>query len=345
MNLDIRTGITTIVVLAGLAVVFSLWLGWRAIRKGQKLPFFRKRREQIAHGWRLIFLAFVWAGVAFAVNRYAEPVAYTIFPPSPTITNTGTTTLTPTISLTPTITETPTITNTPSVTDTPSMPQAVATLFQSTITPNPDSVISAPVFARALEDGLPVNPSTEFQNPIDTLYGSFSYDKMLAGAQWTGLWYRGDDLLCVETLPWDGGTGGYAYSECTLPPDQWLAGDYELRLFVGMEWISSGQFVVIGDPPTPRPTLSPTSTVTLTPTVGPSPTFTPQPPTLTPTVTRTLPPTFTPTLTRTVPPTSTVVPSSTPRITDTRWPSPTQPTWTRTPTPTRTPTRTLTPRP
>ena len=314
-----------IVVLAGLAVVFSLWIGWRTIRQGQKLPFFRKHREQIARGWRLIFLAFVWAGVAFAVSRYAEPVAYTIFPPSPTITNTGTTTLTPTISLTPTITDTPTITNTPSVTDTPSMPQAVATLFQSTITPNPESVISAPVFARALEDGLPVNPSTEFENPIETLYGSFSYDKMLAGSQWTALWYRGDDLLCVETLPWDGGTGGYAYSECTLPPDQWLAGDYELRLFVGMEWINSGQFVVIGDPPTPQPTLSPTNTITPSPTLGPSPTFTPRPPTNTPA------PTFT------SPPTSTVVPSNTPRITDTRWPSPTQPTRTPTPTRTRTP--------
>ncbi len=325
MNLDIQTGVTTIVVLAGLAVVFSLWIGWRTIRQGQKLPFFRKRREQIARGWRLIFLAFVWAGVAFAVSRYAEPVAYTIFPPSPTITNTGTTTLTPTISLTPTITDTPTITNTPSVTDTPSMPQAVATLFQSTITPNPESVISAPVFARALEDGLPVNPSTEFENPIETLYGSFSYDKMLAGSQWTALWYRGDDLLCVETLPWDGGTGGYAYSECTLPPDQWLAGDYELRLFVGMEWINSGQFVVIGDPPTPQPTLSPTNTITPSPTLGPSPTFTPRPPTNTPA------PTFT------SPPTSTVVPSNTPRITDTRWPSPTQPTRTPTPTRTRTP--------
>jgi hypothetical protein len=331
MNLDIQTGVTTIVVLAGLAVVLSLWLGWRAIRKGQKLPFFRKRREQIARGWRLIFLAFVWAGVAFAVNRFAEPVAYTIFPPSPTITNTGTTTLTPTISLTPTITDTPTITNTPSVTDTPSMPQSVATLFQSTITPNPESVISAPVFARALEDGLPVNPSTEFENPIETLYGSFSYDKMLAGSQWTALWYRGDDLLCVETLPWDGGTGGYAFSECTLPPDQWLAGEYELRLFVGLEWINSGQFVVIGDPPTPRPTLSPTSTITPSPTLGPSPTFTPRPPT------QTLAPT------RTSPPTSTVVPSNTPRITDTRWPSPTRPTWTMTPTRTRTPTRTVTP--
>jgi type VI secretion system secreted protein VgrG len=323
MNLDISTGITTIVVLAGLAVVISLWTGYRTIRSGQKLPFFRKRREQIARGWRLIFLAFVWAGVAFAINRFAEPVAYTVFPPSPTVTMTGTITLTPTISLTPTITETPTITNTPSVTNTPEMPQEVATLFQSTITPNPDSVISPAVFARALEDGLPVDPSNEFENPIGTLYGSFSYDKMLTGSQWSALWYRGDELLCVETLPWDGGTGGYAYSECTLPADQWQPGEYELRIFVGMQWINSGQFVVIGDAPTPRPTLSPTLTVTLTRTLGPSPTLTPRPPTLTPT--RSLTPTRTHTAapTRTSPPTSTVVPSRTPRITDTRWPSPT----------------------
>lgn len=311
MKLDISTGITTIFVLTLIAVILSLLAGFRTIRAGRKLPFFRKRREAVARGWRLVLMAFVWAGVAFAVNRFAEPVAYTVFPPSPTVTNTSTITLTPTISLTPTITETPTITNTPSVTDTPSIPDSVAALFESTITPNPESVFSPAVFARALEDGLPVDPSTEFQNPLDTLYGSFSYDKMLAGSQWTALWYRGDELVCVETQPWDGGTGGYAFSECTLPADQWLPGEYEMQIFVGREWNNSGRFVVIGDPPTPRPTLSPTPSVTPSPTRGPSPTFTPRPPT------QTLAPT------RTLPPTSTQVPSLTPRITDTRWPSPT----------------------
>ncbi len=323
MNLDIKTGVTTIVVLAALAVLISLWSGYRTIKSGQRLPFFRKRREAVARGWRLIFLAFVWAGVAIAVNRYAEPVAYTVFPPSPTVTNTGTITPTPTITLTPTISPTPTITNTPSVTNTPSMPQSVATLFQSTITPNPDSVISAPVFARALEDGFPVEPSNEFQNPIDTLYGSFSYDKMLTGSQWSALWYRGDQLVCVETLPWDGGTGGYAYSECTLTPDQWLPGEYELQIFVGTMWMNSGQFVVIGDAPTARPTVPPTATRTPTATLGPSPTPSPRPPTLTPTITLTPTRTRTPAPTNTRPPTSTVVPTRTLRATDTRWPSPT----------------------
>ena len=65
------------------------------------------------------------------------------------------------------------------------------------------------VFSREIKDNLPVEAATEFKSPIDILYGSFSYDKMKSGAQWTALWYRGTDLICYETLPWDGSTGGY----------------------------------------------------------------------------------------------------------------------------------------
>jgi hypothetical protein len=149
-------------------------------------------------------------------------------------------------------------------------------------------------------------------------------------------------------------------------PGAVAAGEYEVQIFVGLEWKKSGRFTVEGDAPTPAPpnpprrrqprlpsltrrarlpprvralhphtdpdaTLSPTitSTGTRTPTasITPTPSDTPTR-TITPTPSRT----STPTLRPTYPPTQTLTPSIT------RWPTPT-----RTDTPTATPTRT--PRP
>jgi hypothetical protein len=154
--------------------------------------------------------------------------------------------------------------------------------------------------------------------------GIFTYDKMTPGAQWTALWYRNGELVNFETLPWDGATGGFGFTEWTPSSDAWLPGIYEVQLFVGSQWISSGQFTVTGDPPTPVPTK--TSTRTPLPTATPAPTRTPVP-TRTPIPTRTIGPTltWTPTITRTVTRTPTITRTPTMtfthRPTDTSWPT------------------------
>jgi hypothetical protein len=335
MKLDIRTAIQTAFLLTLLFGLLSLLLGIRSIQAGQRLQFFRLRRDRIMIGWRMVFVAGAFGVLSFLVNSYAEPVAYRFFPPSATIT------VTPTVSLTPTITVTPTITNTPSVTNTPSMPSEVLGKFESTITPQASPVFSGLRFARKLDENFqPIDPAVEFANPIAKIYGVFSYDQMTPGAQWSALWYRNGELVNYETLPWNGGTGGYGYTEWAPPSGEWLPGTYEVQIFIGTEWIQSsgGVFTVTGEPPTSAPTLTPsitpteTATPTPTRTVGPSPTPTPSP-------TRTI--TLTPTVTKTRVPTSTIRPTRTPRATDTQWPSPTSPTSTpsRTPTSTKTPAR------
>ncbi len=329
MQLDIHTGFQAAIFLSILGLLLLFWLGIRTIQRGQKLPFFRKRREQMVRGWRMIFFSIALVIAVALMSRFGEPTIYRIFPPSPTVTQTPTVTLTGTITLTPTITETPTITNTPSVTNTPSIPEDVANRFSSTTTPNPESVFSPVAFAREIDDNLqPIDASVEFANPIVKMFGTFSYDKMTTGVQWSALWYRGTELVCVETKPWDGNTGGWGYTECELPADQWLPGDYEVQIFVGREWNNSGRFVVTGQPPTPRATASPTRTLGPTPTVTPiPPTPTPRP-TITPLPTNTPRNTFTPTATPTTSRTPTITPTPTktrtPRPTDTRWPSPTR---------------------
>ena len=130
------------------------------------------------------------------------------------------------------------------------------------------------------------------------MFGVFSYDQMTVGAQWSALWYRGADLVCYETLPWNGGTGGFGYTECGAPLGGWLAGTYEVRLFLGTMWKQSGEFTITGNPPPPTVTSTPTRTPVPSRDHRPSPTPSPTN-TLTPSLTYT--PSLTPTITRTPP--------------------------------------------
>lgn len=311
MNLDIKTGIVTAIIIIGVAALLTVWAGIGSIRSGSRLMYFRKRRDMVVRGWRLILFGLFLGVFALAARQFAEPVAYRFFPPSPTPTLTATVTLTPTITETPTITLTPTITNTPSITDTPSMPIALETQFESTITPNPTVIFSPLTFGTRLDKNFqPEDAAEEFANPIPKMYAVFSYDGMTAGAQWSALWYRAGELVCYESIPWNGGTGGFGYSECDAPLAGWLAGEYEVQLFIGTMWKQSGRFIVTGDPPIPTDTATPTVTQTATSTIGPTPTRTA---------------TLTPTPSNTPPPTSTMRPSRTPRPTDTRRPTLTMP--------------------
>lgn len=318
MNLDIQTGVLTATILLLAAFLLATLVGINSIKSGRKLLYFRKRRVLILRGWRLILLAVILLGSAVITQRFAAPLAYRVFPPSPTVTLTPTITETLTITLTPTVSDTPTITNTPSITDTPSMPIAIETQFQSTITPNAGVVFSKLNFGTKLDEKTyqPLDPGIEFSNPIPRMFAVFSYDKMTVGAQWSALWYLGDELVCYETLPWNGGTGGFGYSECDAPVNGWRPGVYEVRLFLGTQWVQSGQFTVKGSPPSPTATLTPTRTLTPTPTIGPSPTPSPS---FTPVPSLTYTPSNTPTITLT--PTET----RTRRPTDTRMPTPTSP--------------------
>jgi len=314
MSLDIRTGVTTAILILSLLTVLFIWRGIRSIRSARSLRFFRMRRERMVRGWRLLFASVILIILVILMNSQAEPLIYRIFPPTQTPTLTSTITLTPTISLTPTITLSPTITltprisNTPTITPTPSVPLAIEARFESTVTPNPDAIFSSLDFTDGL-DALyrPLRPGTLFENPISHMYAIFSYDGMIIGSQWTALWYRNGELVHFETLPWDGETGGLGYTDWEPRPEEWLPGIYEVQIFVGLNWKVSGFFEVTGEPPTPMPTetptatSTPTNTATPTRTIRPTRTLTPIPPTRTPYIAPTATKTRTPwpTLTRT----------------------------------------------
>jgi hypothetical protein len=132
--------------------------------------------------------------------------------------------------------------------------------FQETVTPRPDVLFSPVLVTDRLNAGnLAVDPRLEFSDPPRTLYGAFSYENLQNGVRWTALWYFRGEVVCYESTPWDGGTGGYGYTECA-PPDGWRVGDYEIQIFVGLTWKVTGRFAVLSVRPTPTLTPSPSAT-------------------------------------------------------------------------------------
>jgi type VI secretion system secreted protein VgrG len=310
LQIDIHSTVLTASIIIGVFGILTLIIGIRHLLKSRKIPFYGKRHDRMVRGWRLIVLALLLFPLIYVIFNFSEPVIYQYFEPSPTLTLTPTITMTPSITLSPTITLTPTITDTPSITSTPSMPSEIEEDFESEITASEDALFSAIQFSRRLgEDLQPIDSAVEFENPVGHLYGTFSYNNMTDGVQWSALWYRGEELVYYESTLWEGGTGGYGYTDWNPSSDQWQPGIYEVQIFVGSTWKVSGFFTVIGEPPTP--------TITNTPTQTPTPTQT-QTKTGTSTATSTLWPTATSTTSLT--PTAT----RTPRPTDTQQPTPTQ---------------------
>jgi len=371
IDLDVRTGVITAVIIAGFFALLSLLTGIRAILSGRQIPYFQMRRQRMVTGWRRILLFLFLGAGAYLIYSFAEPVAYSFFPPSvtptltPTVSQTPTISLTPTITLSPTITDTPSVSDTPTITPTPHIPLAIEAQFEGEITPPADVVFSRLQFTNQGIDSLyrPVQPGELFTNPVGQMYAYYTYDGMADGVQWTALWFREGELVNFETSPWIWGTGGAGFSEWSPDADDWLAGEYQVQIFIGLDWIVAGSFIVEGTPPTltatytETATITPTGTVTSTPTPWPTITSTPFPtpsPTLatpTSTLTKTRIPTATITSTNTPWPTATPLdtrtprptplPTVTPTATITRWPTNTP----LTPTPTKTRWPTLTPTP
>jgi hypothetical protein len=265
--MDIEAGTIAIVLLLILFAIGMGWAAFRSLRSPRQLPFYRLRRQRNASAVRLFGLAAGLLLVAAGIWVYGEPLAFEYFPPSPTVTLTPSITLVPSITLTASITLTPSVTltparsATPTYTATPFLPLPIIAVFQSSVTPNANAAFSPIRFAQQL-NYPPSNTSTVFQNPVGHLYGIFSYDKMTVGAQWTAIWYRDGMQVNLDTHPWNCsacGSGGWGETDWNPPPYGWVAGNYEVQIYVGEEYKTNGRFIVRGNPP-PSPGPSPTAT-------------------------------------------------------------------------------------
>jgi hypothetical protein len=239
-------------VLAVLAAVLQF-------KSARRLPYFLLRKERLSSSWRLM-LAGLGMGVSgLVILLFGREVAYVIVQPTPSITPSPTVTQTPTVTLTSTITDTPEATSTPTATPTstqtptPQLPAEIRVLIRESQTPFPDAVFSPLQLSRRLDgQNQAVNPQENFFSPLGRLYAAFTYNNLQDGVRWSAIWKLGDRVVCIETQPWDGGTGGYGYTECEL--ENWPPGEYEIQIFYGEEWMVSARFDVNSNEVTPTST-------------------------------------------------------------------------------------------
>lgn len=252
-------------------VLLLIFIGWRRIVAARDIQYFLLRREYLVKGWRWILIGLAVGIVGMIVQLFGRHAAQILIPDAPSQTSTTTISVTPSIAGTPTITRTPTISSTPTVTpsmtetSTPVLPQELTILLiRETVTPDPRAIFSPiQVATRIGAKNKPINPSDTFNNPITRLFGAFSYDFLQDDLRWAAIWYRESEIVCLDTRAWDGGTGGFGFTDCQ--PPQWLPGIYEIQMFIGDQWKVSTWFTVVGEPPTPTPSRIPSATYSSTP--------------------------------------------------------------------------------
>jgi hypothetical protein len=126
-------------------------------------------------------------------------------------------------------------------------------LIRETRQPPDEAAFSPPVFAKQINrENQPINSKEDFQDPTGRIFGAFTYNNLLDNMRWTAIWYLGAEVICLETQLWDGGTGGYGYTECELPT--WKPGEYEVQIFFGERWMTSSRFEVLPATPNGSPT-------------------------------------------------------------------------------------------
>ncbi len=248
-----------------LCLAIVTWQGIRLVTGSRSLRFYRLRRNRTSLGWRLILLGVVLGVAGLSVQVFGTRAVYAVIVPTPSLTSSPVPSMTPTATLTPTLTLTPLVSDTPTITPTPSIPEELLLTFNETVTPQANAAFSPIVVAPRLDrSNLPLGGSDTFRNPPRRLFGAFTYNNLSNGVRWTALWYRDSESICEESKPWDGGTGGYGYTECA-PEGGWLPGSYVIQMFLGESWKISTEFTIVAVAQTPTPSPRPTSTLTPSP--------------------------------------------------------------------------------
>lgn len=311
MKLDLQAGFWMGLVLTISVLLLSFVVGIRTIARSRKLLYYQLRQKRIAQGWQLVLFALVTTGLlttflpTFVKQNDLSMVLFPSLTPAPTATLYQEPTAIPSG-----LPATPTEEATPDPIDLVRLPRSVAGTFTGELTPGPDTGISGMTISKDLnlKDYSPIDPSNEFSYPLKKLVATFSYDKMLWNVQWSVVWYRNDEMIYFETMPWEFPPGGYGYAEVTSESADLLPGMYLVEMYLGYEVYSSVEFIVTGNVPQPTntkaPTLTPTASQTKAPTPSPTASQT-RVPTSTATATHTRIPTTTPTASQTRVPTFT----------------------------------------
>jgi type VI secretion system secreted protein VgrG len=258
LNLDIHTTIWVIVIGLILLGVLIIYQGSRLLEYGLDVSYVQKKRKIVKQGSRTIFFAVIVFFAATFCGIFGENLVYQVYIPSSTITLTPSITPSLTVTLTPTITLSPTLTRTPSITPTPVVPAEVAAEFSSTLEPGDNIIFSMIKFSDEIDDLYqPIVERTVFSPPVEKVFGSFTYNNMEPGLQWSAVWVNPNgEVICYETEAWGNYTGGYGFTECEYDPETWVEGEYQVQMFLGYVWWQTNTFW-FGEDPQPTPINEP----------------------------------------------------------------------------------------
>jgi hypothetical protein len=254
-------GVAGLLLLVGLALTLA---GLMAMRQPRRAIILRQRRREQLRGMNRLLTGILLLGVACLVSVFGQPMIEAFVPPTatptvsptptatpslsatPTVTLTPSRTLTPTVTLTPSATYTPSLTPTATLSPTPALPRAQLTLPVGTltVTPPPQAVIANLRVSRFNACRSQSGVATTFSPNPKTLYALFDYNNWLPGVRWSNVWlYNGQPLL-VETLLWDGSTGGCGYADFDNGGQPWPAGEWEVQIFIGDQWLDTTRFTI-----------------------------------------------------------------------------------------------------
>lgn len=255
-------GAAGLLLLAGLTLSLA---GLLALRRPRRALVFRQRRRAQMRGVTRLLIGSLLLSAACLAAVFGQPAIETVRPPTatltaslsptatpsqtvtPTITLTPSRTLAPTHTLMPSATFTPSLTPTATLSPTPALPRARITLPPGTltVTPPPQAVIANLRLSRFNACRSQSGVATTFSPNPKTLYALFDYNNWLPGVRWSNVWlYNGQPLL-VETLLWDGSTGGCGYADFDNGGQPWPAGEWEVQIFIGDQWLDTARFTIV----------------------------------------------------------------------------------------------------
>ncbi len=241
--------------------LLAMATGLAGLRRPRAGTFFRQRRQAQMAALRNLVLGLGLFGLGLLVWVAGRPLVLALQPATPTAPPTPTATpvavitpspASPTIAPSDTLPPPPTATLTPAgPTPTPG-PTGLPTLPADrltppgtlTVTPPAEAVIANLRLSRFNNCASQRGVAEAFTPTPKTLYALFDYDNWLTSAAWTNVWRYEGEIVLVETLLWDGSTGGCGFADYDNLGAPWRLGAYEVQVFIGAEWLGSASFTI-----------------------------------------------------------------------------------------------------
>ncbi len=113
------------------------------------------------------------------------------------------------------------------------------------MTPDPEARITIYALSTRISTRrTPISPGTQFEPGFTCLYAFYEFRAMDWGVPFTPLLYREGVLIGAEPTRWEAERDGRRYYFFCRPEGGYVAGNYELQLFIGNALAARAAFVI-----------------------------------------------------------------------------------------------------